>query len=724
MRLGVAICAGLLASRSVAGLVRGTVHEQGTPEVVVGAVARLSGSTAYAETDAEGRFSLEGPDGLRTLTVDAPGFETGTRGVRLEEGRPFVLDVSLARIEVRADEVVVRGRREAAQASQVEISRNEMKSTPGTAGDVLRAVQSLPGVAVLNDLEGQIAVRGGGPEDNLYLLDGIPWPVPFHFGGVMSTVNSELLQQVDLYAAAFDARWGNATGAILDARTRPGAKDRVHATANVNMVVSEGLVEAPLGLGDASVAIGGRRSYFDLIFGPLFRDTFTTFPRFWDIGGSLDVSVSPHDHVRAIGLAADDKLALMITEEMIDDPHVRGDFYMHDAFRTGGLTWTTTRIPGLTSRLTPYSYKVTDSLGSSGLFSYEGRHRVNGVREEASWEAGRTWILGHTVGFGGDLQQVRDTLGVYVTNPDEELHDTTVDGSGHTAGAWLQDRIQIGSKLALTVGGRHDRSSEVTRTSTTPRASVEWKAAPATTLRAAWGRYEQFPTGWELNREYGNPHLDPERAEHVVLGAEQRFPAGLFGRLEVYDKQYRRLVEEAEDGRRYANEGVGYARGVEVFLKEQLGERFFGWVSYAYSTSMRRPSPGELWARYEYDQPHVATAVVSWSPAARWRLGTKVRYNSGPLLTPLVGRTQNPDGSWEAVWGRPYSQRLADYVRCDARAEFTYPHDRWKFVIYVEILNVFGRANPAGVDYNNDYSEVEVINNLPRMPYLGVEARF
>jgi hypothetical protein len=282
--------------------------------------------------------------------------------------------------------------------------------------------------------------------------------------------------------------------------------------------------------------------------------------------------------------------------------------------------------------------------------------------------------------------------------------------------------------VAITAGGRWDRSNRVDNATLLPRGNAEWRTDPRTTVRAAWGRYGQFPTGQELNPDYGNPRLSANLADHAVLGVERHLTPALFGRVEVYDKEYRHLVVfpdgERSLDRNYANEGTGYARGAEIFLKGTQGERFFGWLSYAWSTSMRREHPGDDRVRYEYDQPHIATAVASYAPTPRWRIGTKVRYNSGPLVTPLVGRYQDSAGDWSGIYGRPYSRRLADYIRCDARIERTYAHDRWKLIVYVEVLNVFGRANPAGLDYNSDYSEARQINNLPRIPYLGVEARF
>ena len=151
--------------------------------------------------------------------------------------------------------------------------------------------------------------RAAGPNDNLYLLDGIPWPFPFHFGGILSTVYSDLLSSVDLNTAGFGAQWGDIMGCVLDARTRPGAKDRFHGQADISMLTAQGLLEGPLGLGDASIAVYGRRSYIDLLLGKMFASQgLTALPYFWDMGGSIDFTAGRDNHFKGIALANDDLL--------------------------------------------------------------------------------------------------------------------------------------------------------------------------------------------------------------------------------------------------------------------------------------------------------------------------------------------------------------------------------------------------------------------------------
>src|SRR5208283_4170748 len=115
--------------------------------------------------------------------------------VNIQPEQNIKLDMYLEKIDFTSDAIIVNGKREDEQPITSTISRDEIKNVPGTAGDVMRAVQDLPGVAApFGDYSGELVVQGGGPQDNLYLLDNIPWPQPFHFAGLASTVESGLVQ--------------------------------------------------------------------------------------------------------------------------------------------------------------------------------------------------------------------------------------------------------------------------------------------------------------------------------------------------------------------------------------------------------------------------------------------------------------------------------------------------------------------------------------------------
>lgn len=716
-------------SEEPSAAVYGKILELGTPDPLPEALVEINGTTLYAESDAQGAYRLTAAPGETSLRFSAAGFAPLVKNVRLQPGGDFRLDVSLERIDFAAKAIVVRGRKDKPQVLTTTVSRDEIKKIPGTAGDAVRAVQNLPGVALPSDLSSQLVVQGGGPWDNQYLLDNVPWPFPFHFGGILSTVNSNLLSSVDLNAAGFGVRWGNVLGAVLDAKTRAGGKDRLHAAADVNLVTAQGLVEGALGLGDASFTLSGRRSYFDLAFGGLLSETFSAFPYFWDLGGSLDFSLDAANHFRLLALGSDDVLSMHITTEETQDPNQLGEFIMDNRAVTAGGSWINTALPGLTSALTPYYFtiRIAEEIGVMKIT--EGLHAF-GLKEEAEWKAG-TWAgCRHEFGFGGGIERVGMEADVYAykfvaNDAPPVMTGTTVKDCCTNGYAYVQDRIQITPAWAVIPGVRYDKSDLVAGDVTNPRLSVEYQHDDRTLWKAAWGLYSQFPGAEELNAEFGNPALSANRAEHGVLSWERKLTREVMCRIDAYYKKYYDLAVNNPDLHLSVNQGLGAARGVELFLHADLGERFFGWLSYAYSKSERLKPPVNDWSLYAYDQPHILTLVGHYGISPAWSVGAKLRYSSGILQKTLTGRYQDGNGTWWPIFSDTYDQRLQDYLRLDLRTDYAWRYEGWNLNLYFEIINVFNRPNPAGLSYPRDYDgPPTVVNNLPFMPYFGLEAKF
>ncbi len=713
---------------------KGRIRELGTSDPLRHALVEILGTTRTVESDARGTYRIEVFPGALRLRFSAAGHAPALKTLQVEPGQEATLNASLDRVDFTSGAIVVRGKKDKPQVITTTLSQTEIKKIPGSAGDALRAVQNLPGIAIPNDISSQLVVQGGGPNDNLYLLDNIPWPVPFHFGGVLSTVNSDLLSSVDLNAAGFGVRWGNYLGAVLDAKTRAGKKDRVHASLDTNLVTTQLLVETPLGWNDASITLAGRRSYFDLFMGPLMRrfsnssnSGFTAFPYFWDLGGSLDVSLSPHDHIRALALGSDDILGLYLAPEDSRDPAFSGDFRMENRAFTSGFSWVNTAVTDLTSTLTPYYYQTLSANQLGTGFEINLQQDVLGVKEELEWKAGEWFGMKHEVGAGGGIEWQTYSQQMYFFRNFSNGVPTDPTGTTITArcinrSLYLQDRITFLPNWTLTAGVHYDKNDRVAEDVTTPRLSLEWQADPQTVWKAGWGLYDQFPGALQTNPDFGNPRLSANRAEHTVISLERKFSRDLLGRVDAYYKNYYDLV--VSENNQTGNRGLGTAKGIEFFLREDLGEKFFGWISYAYSKSERLGPPVNDWNVYQYDQPHILTVLAHYSFTPAWSLGGKVHYNSGPLVKPLKTRYQDAGGTWRATYSDTYDRRLDDYLRLDIRMDYAWRFEGWRLEVYLEILNLLDRGNPAGVTYSKDYSEERIVNNLPRMPYFGVDIQF
>jgi len=708
--------------------IHGKILELGSSEGLANAMVRPVGTTRSAISDDRGGYRIAVEPGEVALRYTAPGHAPRVKNLQLKPGQVMELNVSLDRVDFAAAAVVVRSRKDKPQVLTTSLSRKEIKKIPGASGDAVKAVQNLPGIAVADDFSSQLSVQGGGPADNQYLLDNIPWPYPFHFGGALSTVNADLLSSVDLHSAGFGSRWGSGMGAVLEAKTRTPAKDRLRASFDISMINSQALFEGPLGIGDASLALSGRRSYLDLFFGKQFSGTFTAFPYFWDLAGSLEFSLGRQNRFRALALASDDVLGYSMKPEDAPDPSLAGEFRLENRAVTGGLSWVNTAWPGITSTLTPYAYQTLDAQRLGTGYDVHDQMTVYGIKEEVEWKAGAWLGVRHDVTLGGgvELRDYRTRVFAFRNNERGVPTDptsTTVTARALNRNAFIQDRMQLHPALALTAGVHYTKDERVARDAVLPRVSLEWQCTPRTAWKAAWGRYAQFPAGLETNPEFGNPGLSPNLAEHSVISLENRLTREFSGRISAYYKNYHNLVVKDPATQEVANQGIGTAKGVEVLLRADVGERFFGWVSYAFSRSERQ-DPGGAWSRYQYDQPHILTLVANYSMTPAWSLGVKLHHNSGILVKSLQSRYQDGSGIWRPVFSDTYDQRLDDYLRLDLRTDYSWRFEGWRLNVFAEILNVLNRPNPAGIQYSGDYSESHAIHNLPRIPYVGLEAQF
>jgi hypothetical protein len=714
---------------SATATVHGRILRLGSPDPIAGAaVQALEGSAAVA-SDEKGFYRISLPAGARVLRFSADGYAPRERRVDLASGQDRELDLSLDAQGFSSDDVIISAHRERPQVISTNLKTEEIKEVPGSGGDALRVVQSLPGVAVPDDYSSQLVIQGGGDDENLYLLDNIPWPFPFHFGGIVSTVNSDLLESVDLNGAGFGSRWGNKLGAVLEGKTRPGKKDRLHVLADISLIMTQLMVEGPLGLGDASFTLAGRRSYLDLVLKHLqAASAFTALPVFWDLGGSLDFSLGPDNHFRALALANDDLLALEVKSQDVRDPNDVGEFRLNNSAVTSGVTWVNTSVAGLRSSLSPYSYQVSvaDSLGTG--IDVDNQQRVNGIKEEATL----AWGDKQELGFGGSFESVVYSTvlyndGSFSFNGGQSSVplSSTRSALSENRALYLQDRVQALPWLALTLGLHYDKSDIVGDDALEPRLSLELKSGETSTWKAAWGLYDQFPTALQLNADIGTPGLSANKAQHTVLSYEKKLGQGVLLRVDGYYKYFYDLVVADPGLEGYSNAGQGEAHGLEFFLRQDLSDRFFGWISYALSKSERLGPPGDAWSPYEYDQTNIATVVASYKMSPDWGLGMKLHYNTGPLVQSFQYRYLVSPGSYGAKFSDTYDQRLDDYLRLDLRIDRTWRFEQWHLKGYFEVLNVLGRPNPESLDYPKEYdTPPSTVDNLPRFPYFGLEFEY
>ena len=283
----------------VTGVLRGRILVQRVGEPLAGATVRLAPSAAATLnaggtkaaplevlTDGAGKFEFPTlPPGRYAVTIEAAGFEALTVNEEVLVGKELIATYRLTpKTKAGAIEVFVEGKRPPREVTRRTIERREIERIPGTNGDALRSLTSLPGVARPPGILGALLVRGSAPQDTLTFVDGVFVPIIYHFGGLSSVVPTELLSKIDFYPGNFSARYGRAMGGIVDAGIRSPRSDGFHGMAQLDLIDARVMAEGPIANG-WTFAVAGRRSYLDAWLGPALEEAgagVTQAPVYYD----------------------------------------------------------------------------------------------------------------------------------------------------------------------------------------------------------------------------------------------------------------------------------------------------------------------------------------------------------------------------------------------------------------------------------------------------------
>ena len=237
-----------LSVLSQTGDIQGTVYQRSTEKPLAGADVRITETEQTQQTDENGVFRfIELPEGTYTFVVTHPLETTPTSiSVASSSGDTTEIKIYLGDA-VRLETIVVEGKRLPPTISRTEIRGSELLRIPGAANDALKGLTTLPSIGIPNDYFGVLYIRGSEPGSNLYYLDRTPLGYPFHWGGLLSTISSETIETIDIYAGGYGAEFGLDSQAVLDIHARDSIEERLDGKFNLNILYSEGLLEGRIG---------------------------------------------------------------------------------------------------------------------------------------------------------------------------------------------------------------------------------------------------------------------------------------------------------------------------------------------------------------------------------------------------------------------------------------------------------------------------------------------
>ncbi len=720
---------------------RGRVVDAQTGEPIAKALVRLPALERETRTAGDGTFCV--PDlavGEVAVVVSTVGYGFVQATVTVSaEMKPVEIRVGQEALK-RSDSVVVQAppfaaADPAAPNAQV-LGGVELRNLASVlADDPLRAVQSLPGVAAADDFYASFASRGNGFASVGFYIDGVLTGAPFHTildsneAYSLTVLNGDVVESLSFISGAPPARYGDRTGATLNVQTRDGNRDEFSGRASLGASGASVTLEGPIGRGRrTSWLFSGRKSYLDYVLDKV--DASGMVLGYYDVTGRLA-------HQPAAAHALELTVIHGRSHWRDRDPDVQeGDTASADVEADhAALGWT---------YLPSERFRVTSAVFGS-LETGRNRARIGAERfysRFAQWGA-RTDVLrvhGTHQLEGGALFRGLDGR---LRDADGSIHDPIVfagRASSRQWGGYLQDTWSTrGGRLSLTLGGRLDHFDETAETRLLPRVSASLALTPTTHASVAYGAYAQFPSLLQLEGERGNPNLDAERSQHLVLALEQQVGARTRLRVEAYAQDDDGLIftPHAEwrivDGRvvpaaREAlleNRLEGRSRGIEVLLQRRSANGLSGWIAYAFGRARRRDVASDLRFDADFDQRHTLTLYGSARVSETWNLSAKYRYGSG---FPIAGFFRGDPAGETFLSERRNEVRAGTYSRIDVRANKTWIFRSWKLTVFAELLNALDHANRRYADFDLDPASgrvtIESDTLFPRLPSIGLTADF
>lgn len=632
------------------------------------------------------------------------------------------------------DKVEIIGARFREQAGKASLSGAELARVPGTGGDPMRAIQSLPGVASVEDGNSEPAVRGARPRDNAYYVDFLPVGYLFHLGGFTSVLNPNLIRRFSMSSAAWNPEYGNVVGAVFDINLRNPRSDRLGGDVDVSLLGANVLVEGPLS-DSVSFFFAARRSWFDLVVKNSEDEeegvTFAT-PVYSDSQGRLLWALNERQRLRLDFSTAADKVESTVKpggRAAARDPIVAGSSSDKQSYTTVAAVWEWDLAESASNRIAfgQTNQRIAFRLGAAG--TAEVKLDTSYLRQQLAVSAWRA----HEVVLGTTLESRLVDVALDFNFPRCTEFDpncdistaprlvTTQQARQNTADLYINDRWQFAEHWVASAGLRLSREAYIDRSAAEPRLGLEFSPTKDLTFSAGAGKHSQPPAGEESLAVIGNPRLAPIRSTHAVLGATQRLAEGWSWRLEAYAKTFDGYAV-ADPQINYRNGARGKARGVELLVrKDPAGGRLSGFASVSLSRSRRTvDATGENFP-FDHDQPVIANLVGQYKLNDRWEFGLKWSYHSGAPFTPVVGTGLFPDGRVRPIYGPVNSERVPAYHRLDLRVDAKFSP---RLAAYFELINAYNRRNISGYSYSGDYRTREEVRQLPILPSLGVKYSF
>jgi hypothetical protein len=652
------------------------------------------------------------PPGKHTLSFSHIGFATQILYATIVAIDTTYLCVGLESQPITMDEIETTGERIIVPGKQSFV-KEEIKIMPGAERNVFRAIQIIPGVSSASDYLGLFYVRGGELYENKVLFDNVEILSPYHYFGVGSVFNIDLIEDFDLYVGTLPVRYGDAVSSVL----------LLHSTQTNGKrsgVFSADLIEAGLFYNhpfteESGLIVSAKRNYLDVLLKQLGIVEGVLLPYFLDLHAKMTVATQYGNFIFN-GLRSKEGTDVQATfADEIVQLQMNG---------TGNNLWLEWNVEP-TERMGFQTYvfyndmdrfvhgTIPTGTNSSTTAVEEYNARKYGLSFHTHYSTEHTgFALGGGIGqyglahSGPRIEDIFYKIGAVSYSLDAD----TSDGF---AFLYATQQLSLLGILDCELGERVDFLPTIGQASFSPRIRLVHKRTPH--LFFAYGHHYQTPP-----LEYRTQINKPVQVKTLTIGLEHLLFPGLLGKIEFYNKQYNNLIRGYQS-EFFFNDGTGTASGIEVSLRKYRFGNSFGMISYAYSFSKRTTPYDSVAVITDVHRPHIFNLYVGSQLPAGIEIGIKLQASSGLAYRPVIGREGQE--AWQPIYS-PDKGRLPYYQRIDFHLEKKFLAWGMQSRVYITVMNVTNHQNVQGYLYNGDYTSRKAIYMLPRIPLVGFSVTF
>lgn len=767
--------ADLFATNNISGI----VTEQKSGEVVIGASVALYKDSLWIGTKPL-RGSLTNKFGFFSIpkiniekfyiVVRSVGYEPYIIFCNLENKKDIEYKIELITKDIKTQTVTVTADRESApvnRISSIEIKPDFVLKMPSLGGesDVFRTLQLLPGVKQASELSSGLYVRGGSPDQNLTLLDGVIVYNPSHLGGFLSSFNSDALRDIKLIKGAFPAEYGGRISSVLDLTMKEGSKDQIHGQGGISLIASRLTLEGPIGQ-DITYMISGRRMYLDLLLAlsPDADDAPNYY--FYDLNAKINYKISDKDRVF---------LSAYFGRDVLSSPNEtrnNNEFNILWGNSTFNSRWMHIFSSDLFSNFsfiyTDYNFSTELNGDSSSNSNFSTKSQIKDITFKGDIQY--FYNENHKIKSGIEITNHNFTTGSY-TNLIEDPEDLKRLGlldqnkNAFEIGMYVQDEWQISDELTSNLGTRLFYFDKGNYLNFEPRLSASYKITDDLSLNSSFAIANQFlhlivrndinlPTDlWFPSTET----IKPAKSYQTVLGLEKTFLDGEYlVTLEGYYKSMDNLYEYKDSAsfslgtplETQFTKGKGNAYGLELFINKRVGA-LTGWIGYTMAWTKRQfdelNNGKEFYPRY--DRRHDFSLALTYEIGKKWELGLTWVYGTGQAFTVPTGtyvfenigdwnmnNPSNPNDPYNPKYNNTDRNafRLPSFHKLDLNFMHKFEWFGLPFQFSINIYNAYNRRNPFIWYIDNEivdgiYTNKKVIKQFtlfPIIPTFGLSFKF